>query len=80
MHLLISIIVIGGLTWVLIVGLIKVITDLLTMDTHRPPSLSDKYFQEELETEDSDRQRPSSYSIGTQRRRMGGATDLRTAR
>jgi hypothetical protein len=71
MHLLISIIVVGGFTWVLIVGLVKVIADLLEMDTHRPPSMSDKYFQEELETEDSDRVQP---------RRMGGATDLRTAR
>jgi hypothetical protein len=80
MHLLISIIVVGGFTWLVIVGLVKVIADLLTMDTHRPPSLSDKYFQEELETEDSDRQLPSSYSVATQQRRMGGATDLRTAR
>jgi hypothetical protein len=85
MHLLISIIVVGGFTWILIVGLLKVITDLLEIDTHRPPSMSDKYFLEELETEDSDRQHPSSYSpssysVGVQSRRMGGATDFRTAR
>lgn len=80
MHFLISIIVVGAFTWVVIVGLLKLIADLLAKDTHRPPSMSDKYFQEELKTEDSDRQRPSSYSVGTQPRRMGGASDLRTAR
>jgi hypothetical protein len=79
MRLLISIIVVGGFTWVLIVGLLKVIADLLAVDTHRPPSMSDKYFQEELETEDSDRQRPSAYSVAVQSRRMSGATDLRSA-
>jgi hypothetical protein len=80
MHLLISIIVVGAFTWIVIVGLLKVIADLLAKDTYRPPSMSDKNFQEELETEDSDRLRPSSYSAGVQPRRMGGATDLRTAR
>jgi hypothetical protein len=80
MHLLISTIIVGVFTWLVIVGLLKVIADLLATDAHRPPSMSDKYFQDELEAEDSDRQRPSSYSVGTQRRRMSGATDLRTVR
>jgi hypothetical protein len=85
MHLLICIIVVSAFTFLVIVGVLKVIADLLAMDSHRPPSLSDKYFQEELETEeleteDSDRQRPPSYPVRLQPRRVGGATDLGTAR
>jgi hypothetical protein len=80
MHLLICIIVVGAFTWVVIVGLLKVMADLLALDRRRPPSLSDKHFQEELESEDSDRLVPSSYSVGVRRDRAGGATDLPAAR
>jgi hypothetical protein len=77
MRLLISVIAVSGLIFIVIVGVLNVIADLLFMDMHRPPSLADKYFQEELETEDEDRQVPSSYSVAAQQSRMG-TTDVST--
>jgi hypothetical protein len=68
-YLLISIIAISGLTFIVSVGVLKVIEDLLVMEMHHPPSSADKYFQEELDTEDWDRQ--------VQPRRMG-TTDAGT--
>jgi hypothetical protein len=70
MHLLISVIAITGLTFLVIVGVLNVIADLLFMDMHRPPSLADKYFQEEMETEEWNRQVLSSYSVGAEPSRM----------
>jgi len=43
----------------------------LERNLRRPPSLADKYFQEELETEEWDRQVPSSYPVRVQQSRMG---------
>jgi hypothetical protein len=49
MRVLLSIIVVIGFTFLVIMGALRVLADLLTMNTHRQPSFSDEFPEDDRE-------------------------------
>jgi hypothetical protein len=50
MRVLLSIIVVIGFTFLVIMGALRVLADLLTMNTHRQPSFSDEFPEDDRES------------------------------
>jgi hypothetical protein len=50
MRVLLSIIVVIGFTFLVILGALRVLADLLAMNTHRHPSFSDEFPEEDRES------------------------------
>jgi hypothetical protein len=70
MRLLLSIAIVIGFTFVVIVGVLSVVKDLLSLTSHRPPSFFDDFPDEDPESEDEDpesedwnRSGTSSYAV-----------------
>jgi hypothetical protein len=89
MRLLLSIIVVIGFTFVVVLGLLSVVADLLALTRHRPPSIFDEFPDEDQEFEDQEfedqkldgRNRlatSSSYAVDAQASRTV-ATDINVA-
>jgi hypothetical protein len=84
MRLLLSIIVVIGFTFVVVLGLLSVVADLLALTRHRPPSIFDEFPDEDQEFEDQKldgRNRlatSSSYAVDAQASRTV-ATDINVA-
>ena len=89
MRLLLSIIVVIGFTFVVVLGLLSVVADLLALTRHRPPSIFDESPEEEdqelddqeledLELEGRNRLGTSSYAVDAQASRTV-ATDINVA-
>ena len=89
MRLLLSIIVVIGFTFVVVLGLLSVVADLLALTRHRPPSIFDESAEEEdqelddqeledLELEGRNRLGTSSYSVDAHTSRTV-ATDINVA-
>jgi hypothetical protein len=85
MRLLLSIIVVIGFTFVVVLGLRSFVADLLALTRHRPPSVFDEFAEDDQESEEQeseDRNRlgtsSSSYAVDAQARRTV-ATDINVA-
>jgi hypothetical protein len=52
MPVLLSIIVIAGFTFLVILGALRLVTDLLAMSAHRQPSFPDEFTEEARESPD----------------------------
>ena len=64
MGVLLSIIVVIGFTFLVIFGALRLLADLLAMNTHRQPSFSDESPEEDRESLDRNRPGTSSFAIG----------------
>jgi hypothetical protein len=61
MRLLLSVAVFFGFTFVVVVGILSVVADLLAMTCHRPPSIFNNFSDEEPDPED---QESEAFSAG----------------
>jgi len=84
MRLLLSIFVVIGFTFVVVLGLLSVVADLLALTRHRPPSIFDESPEDDQELEDEESEEPSrlvtssSYVMDAQATRTV-ATDINVA-
>lgn len=78
MHLLLSIIVVTGFIFVVVLGVLSIAADLLAIDFFRPPLLSDEDPEEDREPEDRSQPGASSYPVDAQATRLI-ATDINAA-
>jgi hypothetical protein len=62
MRVLLSIIVVIGFTFLVILGALRLLADLLAMNTHRQPSFSDEFPEEDRESLDRNRPAISSFA------------------
>jgi hypothetical protein len=69
MPVLLSIIVIAGFTFLVILGALRLITDLLAMSAHRQPSFTDEFTEEARESLDLNRPGTSSFAVESPARR-----------
>jgi hypothetical protein len=65
MRALLSVIVVIAFTFLVILGALRVIVDLLAMSTHRQPSFSDEYPEEDRESLDRNGPRTSTFATDT---------------
>jgi hypothetical protein len=63
MAALFSIIVIAGFTFLVILGALRLVADLLAMSTHRQPAFSDEFSEEVRESLDLNRPGTSSFAV-----------------
>jgi len=63
MGVLLSIIVVIGFTFLVILGALRLVADLLAMNTHRQPSFSDESPEEDRESLDRNRPGASSFAV-----------------
>ena len=63
MPVLLSIIVIAGFTFLVILGALRLVADLLAMSTHRQPSFPDEFPEEDRESLDRIRPGASSFAV-----------------
>jgi hypothetical protein len=66
MHLLLSLAIVIGFTFIVVLGLLSVVADLLTLTRHRPPSIFDEFPEEDQESTDRNRPSTSSYAVDSQ--------------
>ena len=78
MRLLLSIIVVIGFTFVVVLGLLSVVADLLTLTRHRPPSFFDESSEGDQESALPNGLSTSSYAVNSQATRTV-ATDINAA-
>lgn len=64
MHLLFSIAVVIGFTFVVVLGVLSVLTDLLALTRRRPPSIFEEFSEEDRESENRNRLSTSSDVVG----------------
>jgi hypothetical protein len=68
MRLLLSIAIVIGFTFVVVVGVLSIVRDLLALTSHRPPSFFDDFPDEDPESDDQEsedwnRSGASSYAV-----------------
>ncbi len=63
MRVLLSIIVVIGFTFLVILGALRLVADLVAMSTHRQPSFPDEFPEEERESLDRNRPAISSFAV-----------------
>ena len=78
MHLLLSIVVVIGFAFVVVLGALSVARDLLALTKHRPPSVFDALREDDQESEDWNRRGTSTYAVNAQASRKV-ATDINAA-
>jgi hypothetical protein len=78
MHLLFSIVVVIGFAFVVVLGALIVVRDLLASTKHRPPSVLDAFRENDQESEDRNRRDTSRYAVDAQASRAV-ATDINSA-
>jgi hypothetical protein len=66
MHLLFSIAIVIGFTFVVVLGLLSVMADLLTLTRHPPPSFFHEFTEEDQESTSRNGLRTSSYAVDSQ--------------
>jgi hypothetical protein len=54
MRLLLSIVVVIGFTFIVVLGLLSVLADLLALTRHRPPSVFEQFAEEDEESEEEE--------------------------
>lgn len=84
MRILLLTIIAFGFTFVVVLGLLRVVGDLLALSRHRPPSVFDAFAEEDQDSDDresEDRSRPaiSPYARDAQAARAV-VTDINAAR
>jgi hypothetical protein len=62
MHIPLSIIVIIGLTFLVIVGALRLVADLVVVNTHQQPSFPDEFSEEDRASEERRFSRPAEAS------------------
>jgi hypothetical protein len=78
MHLLISIAIVIGFTFVVVLGLLSAVADLLALTRHRPPSFCDEFPEDDRESTHRNGLSTLSYAVNSQATRTV-ATDLNAA-
>jgi hypothetical protein len=73
MRLLLSIAIVIGFAFVVVVGVLSVFRDLLALTSHRPPSFFDDFPDDDPESEDWNRSGTSSYAVDAQASRTAAA-------
>jgi hypothetical protein len=73
MRLLLSIAIVIGFTFIVVLGLLSAVADLLTLTRHRPPSMFGEFAEEDQESTDRNGLRPSSYAVESQAARRVAA-------
>jgi hypothetical protein len=68
MHIPLSIIVVIGLIFLVIIGALRLVADLLVLNTHRQPSFPDEISEESRDSEEPQFSRPAG-SLGPWKRR-----------
>jgi hypothetical protein len=66
MYLLLSVVIVIGFAVVVVLGALSVVTDLLALTTHRPPSIFDELREDDQESEDWNRRSTSPYATDAQ--------------
>ena len=69
MHLLLSILVVIGFAFVVVLGALSVVRDLLALTRHGPPSVFDALGEDHQESEDRNRRSTSPYAVDAQANR-----------
>jgi hypothetical protein len=63
MRVLLSIIVVIGFTFLVILGALRLVADLVAMSTHRQPSFPDEFAEKDRESLDRNRPGISSFAV-----------------
>ena len=63
MRVLLSIIVVIGFAFLVILGALRLVADLVAMSTHRQPSFPDEFSGEDRESPDRNRPGASSFAV-----------------
>jgi hypothetical protein len=78
MHLLIAFAIVIGFTFLVVLGLLSVVSELMELTRHRPPSFFDDSFEDDQESALPNGLSRSSYAVNSQATRTV-ATDINAA-